>query len=106
LVPKTEELVATPYRFENNKEKAKEFFEKGLHQAFERMREKQHPDYPLTIYYAFKQAENESEGGEMDMEDEESEEESTKKGKKTKGTTVTASTGWETMLAGLIRSEE
>ena len=26
LVPKAEELVATPYRFDNNKQKAKDFF--------------------------------------------------------------------------------
>ena len=30
LVPKAQELVATPYRFGGNKDKAQEFFETGL----------------------------------------------------------------------------
>ena len=34
LVPKATELVATPYRFGGNKEKAKQFFEEGLKAAF------------------------------------------------------------------------
>jgi putative DNA methylase len=90
LVPKAQELIATPYRFEGSKQKAQEFFEHGLSQAFERMRAVHHPDYPLTIYYAFKQAEDdvsENENGD----------------KNGKGTQV-ASTGWETMLEGLIHA--
>ena len=78
LVPKAEELVATPYRFDGDKEKAQEFFENGLFRAFARMREIAHPNYPLTIYYAYKQRE------------------STQDGK--------TSTGWETMLEGLIQT--
>src|SRR5713101_2153705 len=93
LVPKAQELVATPYRFDGNKKKAQEFFEAGLGKAFERMRAAQHPDYPLTVYYAFKQAESEAEGDEGD--------EVGNNGSRVK---VTASTGWETMLEGLIRS--
>ena len=61
LVPKAHELIATPYRFDGSKQKAQEFFEHGLSQAFERMRAVHNPDYPLTVYYAFKQAEDESE---------------------------------------------
>lgn len=81
LVPKKQELVATPYRFGGDREKAKEFFETGLGQAFASMRVAQNPKYPLTVYYAFKQAESEaSQGGDR------------------------ASTGWETMLEALIRS--
>jgi len=91
LVPKTPELVATPYRFGGSRSKAQAFFETGLAQAFERMCEAQHPDYPLTVYYAFKQAESESD------EHDDGETESA-------GVQVTASTGWETMLEGLIRS--
>ena len=87
LVPKAQELVATPYRFNGSKGEAQKFFETGLQKAFERMRTIQHPDYPLTVYYAFKQAESET-----DMNEEED------------GIKVTASTGWETMLEGLIRS--
>ena len=57
LVPKSQELVATPYRFNGSKSKAQQFFETGLQKAFEQMRAIQSPDYPLTVYYAFKQAE-------------------------------------------------
>ncbi len=78
LVPKSQELVATPYRFGGDKHAAATFFEKGLLQAFARMREVAHLAYPLTVYYAFKQAE--TNGGEV------------------------ASTGWETMLEGLVRT--
>jgi putative DNA methylase len=87
LVPKAQELVATPYRFGGDKEKAQRFFEEGLGQAFAQMRESQHPDYPLTVYYAFKQSET---------DDGETEKESSN--------VAVASTGWETMLEGLIKS--
>jgi putative DNA methylase len=85
LVPKAQELVATPYRFGGDKEKARKFFETGLRQAFTRMRETHHPDYPLTLFYAFKQAESDDESSENDSP-------------------VVASTGWETMLTGLLDS--
>lgn len=57
LVPKKQELVATPYRFGGSKEQAQEFFQDGFGKAFQRMRNAQHNDYPLTVYYAFKQSE-------------------------------------------------
>jgi putative DNA methylase len=91
LVPKVQELIATPYRFNGSKSEAQKFFETGLQKAFEQMRAVQSPDYPLTVYYAFKQAESET-----DMNGEESSSEN--------GIKVTASTGWETMLEGLIQS--
>jgi putative DNA methylase len=84
LVPKKQELVATPYRFEGSKQRAQEFFEEGFGKAFARIRQCQHPDFPLTVYYAFKQAESE------DDED---------------GNGQVASTGWETMLEGLLRAD-
>ncbi len=93
LVPKAQELVATPYRFSGNKYEAQKFFETGLEQAFEQMRRIHHPDYPLTVYYAFKQAETET-NGDREIEN---------KGNENRAR-VTASTGWETMLEGLIRS--
>src|SRR5258708_18959805 len=93
LVPKKQELVATPYRFEGSKSKAQEFFETGLGHAFERMRTAQHPNYPLTVYYAFKQSETEVESDEQNLED--------GIGKRN---AMIASTGWETMLEGLIRA--
>lgn len=78
LTPKSSELVATPYRFEGNRQKAAEFFEVGLGSAFTRCRALALDGYPVTVYYAFKQAE-ESESSES-----------------------VASTGWETMLEGLL----
>src|SRR5579875_2212940 len=93
LVPKTQELVATPYRFDGSKSKAQEFFEAGLGRAFERMRAIQNSDYPLTVYYAFKQAESEVEDDEIDEE-----------AGNGNGTMNIASTGWETMLEGLIKA--
>ncbi|ABA21810.1 Protein of unknown function DUF1156 [Trichormus variabilis ATCC 29413] len=87
LVPKEKELVATPYRFNGNKEKAKVFFEQNLSNAFTRMREAAHCDYPLSIFYAFKQTEVD-EDNELDGN----------------GVKAIASTGWETMLEGLIKA--
>ena len=69
-VPKTEELVATPYRH-GGKEAAETFFLEGMTQAIRRLAEQTHPGFPVTIYYAFKQSE-------------------------TRGDSGTASTGWET----------
>ncbi|WP_157271682.1 DUF1156 domain-containing protein [Azohydromonas aeria] len=75
-VPKTEELVATPYRH-GSKEKAEIFFLKGMTQAMHNLAEKAHPAFPVTIYYAFKQSE-------------------------TKGDSGTSSTGWETFLQAVL----
>ncbi|KKK65597.1 hypothetical protein LCGC14_2972540, partial [marine sediment metagenome] len=62
LVPKTAELVATPYRFNGDKSKAESFFETGLRATFARIHSMIPPDYPATIYYAFKQSELKNEG--------------------------------------------
>jgi len=77
-VPKTEELVATPFRH-GNKEKAEAFFLDGMTRAMHRLAEQAHPAFPVTIYYAFKQSESESHTG-------------------------TASTGWETFLDAVLRA--
>ncbi len=58
-VPKAEELVATPYRH-GSKEKAEAFFLDGMTKAMHRLAEQAHPAFPVTIYYAFKQSESES----------------------------------------------
>jgi putative DNA methylase len=87
LTPKAQELVATSYRFGGNREEANRFFEEGLGKAFTRMREVGHPSYPMTAFYAFKQAESEE-----SSEDEASQ------------SSLRASTGWETMLAGLLKA--
>jgi putative DNA methylase len=86
LVPKTQELVADPVR-QGGQESAQRFFETGLEQAFDRMREAEDPMYPLTVYYAFKQAEHEEDDRQNNG-----------------GAPVRASTGWETMLQGLLRA--
>ncbi|MFN8703583.1 MAG: DUF1156 domain-containing protein [Rhodospirillales bacterium] len=75
-VPKAEELVAMPHRH-GSKDEAETFFLKGMTQAMHRLAEQAHPAFPVTIYYAFKQSENETETG-------------------------TASTGWETFLNAVI----
>ena len=77
LAPKAQELIAAPYRHAGDKKRAEQFFEGGLGEVFARIRESQDPRFPMTVYYAFKQAETTAESG-------------------------TASTGWETMLEGLI----
>ncbi|MEK7996425.1 MAG: DUF1156 domain-containing protein, partial [Planctomycetota bacterium] len=86
LVPKKQELVATPYRFEGDRERAQEFFEQGFSRAFARMRGSQHAAFPLSVFYAFKQSES-------DEEDEDG------------GPVAQASTGWETMLEGLMSTD-
>lgn len=86
LTPKTQELIASPYRFQGSREKAQRFFEEGLGKAFSQMRAAGHPEYPLTVYYAFKQAE-----ADADEEDD-------------NGNLAVASTGWETMLEGLLKA--
>lgn len=87
LVPKTQELVATPYRFDGDKERAKQFFESGLFEVFVKCKRGQDEEWPLTVFYAFKQAEEE--GGDAEDGDENA---------------FIASTGWETMLEGLVKS--
>lgn len=79
LVPKAEELVATPYRFEGSTEKARDFFEDGMFNTCCQLYQYAREDIPVTIYYAFKQSETDADE-------------------------ATASTGWETMLSAIIRS--
>ena len=78
-VPKSDELVATPYRH-GNKKAAESFFVTGMTRAMRRLAEQSHPGFPVTIYYAFKQSET------------------------TKGDGASASTGWETFLDAVIRA--
>ena len=59
--PKSEELVATPYRHAG-KEAAESFFLDGMSKAIANMARQSSPDYPATIYYAFKQSEIAQEG--------------------------------------------
>lgn len=75
LTPKAEELVANPYRHDG-KEQAAEFFVNGFNNVFGRIRQGANPDVPMTVYYAYKQQDNGKEGK--------------------------TSTGWHTLLDGLI----
>ena len=59
--PKSEELVATPYRH-GGKEAAESFFLDGMSKAIANMARQSSPDYPATIFYAFKQSEIVQEG--------------------------------------------
>jgi putative DNA methylase len=77
-VPKSEELVATPYRH-GSKDTAEAFFLDGMTLAMGRLADQAHPGAPVAIYYAFKQ----SETGEV---------------------VGTSSTGWETFLEAVLRA--
>jgi putative DNA methylase len=61
VTPKTEELVATPYRH-GGRHAAEAFFMNGMGQALSAIRNAATDDVPLTIYYAFKQAESADDG--------------------------------------------
>lgn len=82
LVPKAEELVATPYRFDGSVEKARDFFEDGMLHTCQQIHQYAREDIPVTIYYAYKQSDTDT--GENEAK--------------------TASTGWETMLSAVIRA--
>jgi putative DNA methylase len=73
LTPKADELVANPFRHKD----ADKFFEDGFTHVFRRAREGTSGGYPIAVFYAFKQAENDDDGGH-------------------------ASTGWETLLEGML----
>ncbi|MGW8158422.1 MAG: DUF1156 domain-containing protein [Desulfoprunum sp.] len=77
-VPKAEELIASPYRH-GGKMKAEAFFLSGMTQAMHRLVEQTNPTFPVTIYYAFKQAEDDGVDG-------------------------TTNTGWDTFLAAIIEA--
>lgn len=82
MVPKAEELVAIPYRHENNYEKAKGFFEDGMYTTCCQIHKYTSDSIPVTIYYAFKQ----SDSNEPDRNEN------------------AAASGWETMLSAVIRA--
>lgn len=76
--PKTEELVATPYRH-GSKEAAETFFLDGMTEAMRKLNDIVHPAFPVTIYYAFKQSESNGDEG-------------------------ISNTGWDTFLDAMIKS--
>ncbi len=69
--PRDEEMIASP-RFENSRDR----FEELLYETLQRIRERCSDKFPTSIFYAYKQQEEEREGR--------------------------ASTGWETMLTAII----
>jgi putative DNA methylase len=76
--PKSQELVAFAYRH-SGKSEAEEFFLEGMTRAMHRLKEQQHPAFPMTIYYAFKQTERDADG-------------------------VASNTGWETFLGAVLHA--
>jgi putative DNA methylase len=79
LTPKAAELVADPFRTAGNQKAADDAFEAGFERAFRLLASKVDPRVPMAVFYAFKQAEDSAEDG-------------------------FGSTGWETMLEGLLRA--
>jgi len=77
LVPKAEELIANPFRFEDGAREAREFFENGMLKTFEQIFKYATDEAPISVYYAFKQSDEDANNN-------------------------TASTGWETMLSAII----
>ena len=78
LTPKADELIADPFRHGSSRE-AERFFEDGFGRVFARIRQQTNSDSPpITVFYAFKQSESDEAG--------------------------ISSTGWQTLLEGMIRS--
>ena len=74
LSPKEEEMVATRFRFANHRE----HFEELMSNTLNLIRERCSPEFPSSVFYAYKQQEEQRRG--------------------------TASTGWETMLVSLVEA--
>jgi putative DNA methylase len=89
LVPKMPELTASPERFNNDRDKAKEHFESGFRGAFTNVLTRLDPRFPLTVYYAFKQEDDEDGGTQNENES---------------AGGIDLTTGWETLLKALISS--
>ncbi len=76
LVPKDEELIASPYRH-TSALAAEAFFLDGMTDVMKRLARRAYKTFPTTIYYAFKQSETSSAEG-------------------------TSNTGWETFLGAVL----
>ena len=74
ITPKEEEIVAIPARFDNSQKR----FEELLGKALLRMRQHCSDEFPSSIFYAYKQQEEEQDGK--------------------------TSTGWETMLTAIVNA--
>ncbi|MDR1395569.1 MAG: hypothetical protein LBK52_05320, partial [Deltaproteobacteria bacterium] len=82
LTPKKEELIASPFRFDGSSGQAKQFFEEGMNQVLSNLYLYCSDNYPLSIYYAFKQRDSEGQSDDLKI----------------------ASSGWETMLSAIIKA--
>jgi putative DNA methylase len=78
LTPKDDEIVADPFRH-GGREQAKRFFEERFETVFARISAGTPPGYPISFFYAYKQAE---------VDDNDSR----------------ASTGWETLLEAMLKT--
>lgn len=82
LTPKLEELTALPHHHSEDQSRANAHFEAGFRGVFTRIRECHNPDVPMTLYYAYKQEDDE--------------------GNDDGGGTGAGATGWEKMLQGVV----
>lgn len=78
LTPKDDEIVADPFRH-GGREQAKLFFEERFETVFARISEGTPEGYPISFFYAYKQAETDERG-------------------------TYASTGWETLLDAMLKT--
>jgi len=82
LTPKKQETTAFSYRFDGDKEKAKDHFSQNIKKTFLLMKKYMDKKYPVAIFYAYKQSETENLSDSI----------------------LKSSTGWETMIQSLIES--
>lgn len=86
LSPKSEELVALPHRFEGSRTAANEHFEEGFRSVFGNIAKMHHPGIPMTIFYAYKQ-EDDEDGADGGIDG---------------GSSGAGATGWEKLLQGIV----
>jgi putative DNA methylase len=79
FVPKLEELIVAPHRFDGDRNNASQFFEDGMTKTFQRIYDYTCDDVPMTVYYGYSRTETDKDGN-------------------------ISSVGWETFLTGLIQS--
>jgi len=78
VTPKESELIASPHRHHGSTEIAEQHFREGFSQVFNYIYKHGNNKVPITVYYAFKQEEEKASDNHR------------------------ASTGWETMLEGMV----
>jgi putative DNA methylase len=78
LTPKDDEIVADPFRH-GGEEQAKRFFEERFETVFTRIAAGTPKGYPISFFYAYKQAETDGDGSRV-------------------------STGWETLLDAMLKT--